>query len=43
MYIPEDHRKKFDTRGEKFILVGYMDELRAYKLIHHQMHQPKYA
>lgn len=27
VYIPDDQRKKFDARGEKFILVGYMDEL----------------
>lgn len=34
---------KFDTRAAKLILVGYMDELRAYKLLHPQTHKVIYS
>lgn len=37
--IPEQKRRKVDPRSEKLLLVGYMDELKAYKLIHPQTHK----
>lgn len=35
VYIPRASRTKFDPRSELYILVGYLEDLKAYKLIHH--------
>lgn len=34
---------KFDERSEKMVLVGYMDKLQAYKLLHPQNHKAVYS
>lgn len=43
-HIPESKRdSKFAARATKLILVGYMDDLRAYKLLHPQTHKATYS
>lgn len=43
MYVPGAGRSKFDARGESYILVGFLEDLKAYKLINPHTHQPRYA
>lgn len=44
VHIPENRRSsKFDARADKMVLVGYMDELHAYKLLHPQLHKAVYS
>lgn len=43
VFIPDKHRKKFDPQAEKMLLVGYMDDMKAYKLLHPVTHRPQYA
>lgn len=42
-HIPEQKQRKLDPRSEKLLLVGYMDELKAYKLFHPQTHKVTHA
>lgn len=44
MHVPEGKRhEKFEARAQKMILVGYMDDLRAYKLLHPVTHKATYS
>lgn len=42
-FIPDHKRGKMDPRSEKSLLVGYMDDLKAYKLMHPQTHKATYS
>lgn len=42
-YIPDQKRKKMDPCSEKLILVGYADELKAYKLFNPRTKKASYA
>lgn len=43
-HVPEAKKNsKFEARAEKMLLVGYMDELQAYKLLHPQTHKAVYS
>lgn len=42
-YIHDSNRKKFDPRGEKLVLVGYMEDMKAYKLLNPATHTTKYS
>lgn len=42
-YVPEAHRSKFDARSQMLILVGFLDSLKCYKLLHPVTHKPHYA
>lgn len=42
-YVPDSQRAKFDARSEKYILAGFANSLKCYKLLHPITHKPRYA
>lgn len=43
VYVPEAQCSKFDARSQVFILVGFHDSLKCYKVLHPVSHKPQYA